>query len=346
MQHDSKKILLINFGQLGDVVLSLPAMAAVARHFERSRVTALVGKATAELVRLSGLFDEVIEVDRVGLLRGPKFRSSVEILKFAAEIRRRRFDLVIDLHSLPETNLLGFFSGARLRLYANRESRSIDRLSNFRPRPPREDKSLNVTINYLRALEPLGIDPVPTRPQLKLSPHDRDRAREMLGRERSGVRTVALNPGAGHVSRRWDFSRFARLARELVREPSLQVAVFLGPEETELRGRAAAELPDQVIVPPPLSLGELAAALELADVVVGNDTGVMHLAAAMGAQIVLLVQSTAPERFFPYFGSPIAVKGETLDDISVDEVLSRVREALGLVETGRDAVSERTPRGT
>ena len=319
---------MINFGQLGDVLLSLPAMAAVSRRFDDSRITALVGKATAEVVRLSGLFDEVVEVDRVRLLRGPKFRSSVEILKFANEIRSRRFDLVIDLHSLPETNLLGFVSGAPLRLYANRESRSLDRLSNFRPKPPAEDKSIHITLNYMRALEPLGVEPVPVATKIKLNGSDQSRAREVMGPTVSGRKVVALNPGAGHVSRRWGFGRFVKLAQELAADPSLHLLMFLGPEEAELRERAAKELPESVIVPPPLSLGELAAALEMTDVVVSNDTGVMHLASLMGARIVLLILETAPERFLPYFGSPIVLKAGNLDEISVRSVRASVMNAL------------------
>lgn len=328
MQHDPEKILLINFGQLGDVVLSLPAMAAIAKRYENSRVTVLVGKATAELVRLSGLFAEVIEVDRVGLLRGSKFRSSVEILKFTAEIRRRRFDFVIDLHSLPETNLLGYFSGASLRFFTNREGRSIDRLSNFRPKSPPEDKSIPATLNYVRSIVPLGIDPVPRPTRLLIDEAVRRRVVDTELAEARGKRIVALNPGAGHESRRWDFSRFVALARELTADPELQVVVFLGPEEADLRELAAAEMPNEVILPPPLSLAELAAALEMTEVIVTNDTGVMHLAAVMGAKIVLLTVTKADRRFLPYFGSPIVIEGESLDDISVRDVHEKVLQAL------------------
>ena len=329
MITNPKKILLINFGQLGDVILSLSAMYAVARRFEGSQLTALVGKATAEIVHLSGLFDEVIEVDRVRLLRGPKLRSTLEIFALARDVRKRRFDLVIDLHSLPETNLLGFVSGAPLRMFANRDGRSLDRLSNFRPKPPAEDKSINVTLNYLRAIEPLGVSTESGLPPLRQREEDREGIREFLP-DGSHRFTVALNPGAGHESRRWDLSNFAELARRLAADPRFRVIVLLGPEENDLRARVAIDFPHNIIVPPPMSLSRLAALLEQTDLIVSNDTGVMHLAAAMGVAVIVLMLESAPERFLPYFGSVKVLKGPGLGDITVERVFQCVAGSLGL----------------
>ena len=328
MKANPEKILLINFGQLGDVILSLPAMDAVSKRFEGSHLTALVGTATAEIAHLSGLFDEVIEVDRVKLLRGPKLRSIWEIIALARDVRRRRFDLVIDLHSLPETNLLGFVSGSPLRLFANREGRSLDRLSNFRPKPPVEDKSVNVTLNYLRSVEPLGLPAVSGPPRLRPKEEDRERVKKFL--PKGGHRfTVALNPGAGHESRRWDLSNFAELARRLAADPLFRVIVFLGPEEKDLRARVALEFPKNIIVPPPMSLSGLAAVLEHTDFIVSNDTGVMHLAAAMDVKVIVLMLEAAPERFLPHFGSVEVLKGKKLGDIAVERVCRCIAESLG-----------------
>ena len=315
---------------MGDVILSLPAMHAVARRFKGSHLTALVGKATAEIAHLSGLFNEVIEIDRVRLLRGPKLRSILEIFKLVRDVRRRKFDSVIDLHSLPETNLLGYVSGAKLRLYANREGRSIDRLSNFRPAPPLEDKTLNVTLNYLRAIEPLGISTEAGPLKLRPKESDRECVEKFLPKSDHRRLTVALNPGAGHESRRWELPNFAKLAHRLTANPIMRVVVFLGPEEQDMRERVVSEFPESVIVPPPMSLGRLAAALEQVDLLVSNDTGVMHLAAAMNVRIVLLMLEAAPERFLPCFGSVEIVKGLRLSDISVDSVYQRVAESMEL----------------
>ena len=104
--HDFSNICILDFGQLGDVLLSLPAIAAIRDRFPRAKVTVAAGKIPAQLIEDLRLADDVIPVDRVALLRGNKFRSIAEIYKIAADVRRRRFDLVIDLHSLYETNIL------------------------------------------------------------------------------------------------------------------------------------------------------------------------------------------------------------------------------------------------
>jgi ADP-heptose:LPS heptosyltransferase len=118
-------ILIIDFGQLGDVVMSLPALRAVREKFPLARITVAVGKPSGEIINLSGYADAAIEVDRVAMRDGFKPLSILKILDVVKDVRRRQFDFVIDLHSFSETNLLGFFSGAPKRLFARRRGRSL-----------------------------------------------------------------------------------------------------------------------------------------------------------------------------------------------------------------------------
>ncbi len=135
---DPRNILLIDFGQLGDVVLSLPALGAIRKRFPEAQITVAVGKPGAEVVGLSGFANKTLVVDRVGLRDGFKPLSVFRLFKLVKDVRKKKFDFVIDLHSLSETNLLGFLSGAPKRLYSRRPGRSLDYLANFRPPPPIE----------------------------------------------------------------------------------------------------------------------------------------------------------------------------------------------------------------
>src|SRR5437588_762564 len=173
MSFDPRNILVIDFGQLGDVVLSLPALAVVRQKFARARVTVAVGGSAAPVVELAGVADEALAVDRVALRDGPKHLSIWQIGKLVLEVRRRRFDFVIDLHSLSETNLLGFLSGAPQRLYARRPTRSLDYLSNFKPPPPIEDRKKHAIDRYLDVLAPLGVGEVSRVPRLPVPEEDR-----------------------------------------------------------------------------------------------------------------------------------------------------------------------------
>jgi ADP-heptose:LPS heptosyltransferase len=93
-------LLVIDFGQLGDVVLSLPALRAIRECFPGARVTVAAGKTGAEVINLSGYADATLMVDRVALRDGFTPLSIFHIFKLVKDLRKRQFDLVIDLHSL------------------------------------------------------------------------------------------------------------------------------------------------------------------------------------------------------------------------------------------------------
>ena len=228
---DFKNILIIDFGQLGDVIMSLPALDALRKKFPNAKITVMVGKAGASIVEIVGLADETIMVDRIKLLRSNKLWAISEIFKIVKDVRRRKFDFVIDLHSLYETNLLGFISGAKMRLYANRENRSLDFLSNFRPKPPVEDKKKHLTYFYLDALAPLGIENkeafVTFAPRLA----DIESIDKLLQEHDVKDKTlIGINLGAGHPSRCWNIDKFAEVTKKLSTEKT-QILVFLVPKK-------------------------------------------------------------------------------------------------------------------
>ena len=293
-------------------------MRAIRDRFPDARRTAVVGSATAEIVTLSALFDEVVPVDRVRLLRGKKLSSSAEIIRFALSIRRMGFDFVIDLHSLPETNLLGYFSGAPRRLFSKRERRSLDRLSNFHPAPPDEDKSIHLSEYYLRVLEPLGVSG-PSKPFHFATGKASDRPERPV---------VGLNPGAGNVSRRWPLQKFIDLASQISESGRADIEVFLGPEESAMAEKVTSALGGRCSIVAGLSLKDLAKKFARLACLVSNDTGPAHIAAAAGSPIVLLLQNAAPDRYLPLTRDLMVHRGEQLDDISVATVFSSVIEAL------------------
>lgn len=292
MSFDPRNILVIDFGQLGDVVLSLPALAAVRHRFPRARITVAVGGSAAPVIEMAGVADEVLPVDRVALRDGPKHLSVWQIGKLVMDVRRRRFDFVIDLHSLSETNLLGYLSGARQRLYARRPTRSLDYLANFRPAPPVEDRKKHAIDRYLDVLKPLGVGEVSRTPRLSVRDEDGRAVSEMLrkAKAKGDAPLVGMFPGAGHPSRRWPIERFAELAWMLERNDSVRTILFAGPEERSMVREARKAFPPSTVVLDKLTVPQLAAAAERVSVFVSNDTGPMHIAAAVGTPVVILMQ--------------------------------------------------------
>ncbi len=330
MSFDPRNILVIDFGQLGDVVLSLPALAAIRKRFPRARITVAVGKSCAEVVKLSGYSDSTIDVDRVALRDGPKPWAVMRIIRLTKEVRRAKYDFVIDLHSLSETNLLGFFSGAPHRLFARRPGRSLDFLSNFSPRPAMEDRSKHAIDRYLNVLTPLGITDLPRVPHLATRPEDDLAVEQMLKREKahSGSPLIGLFPGAGHPSRRWPLERFATLAEKLIRDTDVRIVVFAGPEERELVKEMRERFPKGSIIFDRLTVPQLASALARLSVFVSNDTGPMHIATAVGSSVVLLLDRRAPDSYLPISGRHQIIYSSAINDVTIEEVYGAARELL------------------
>ncbi|HKP71347.1 MAG TPA: glycosyltransferase family 9 protein [Pyrinomonadaceae bacterium] len=336
MSLDPQNILVIDFGQLGDVVLSLPALHAIRARFPRARVTVAVGKPGKQVVEMSGAADDVLVVDRVSLRDGSKPVSVWRIARLVKEVRARRFDFVIDLHSLSETNLLGFLSGAKERLYGRRPTRSLDFLSNFRPRPVVEDRAKHAVERYLDVIAPLGVTVASRVPRLPMRAEDARAVDELLRREKAGrdAPLVGMFPGAGHPSRCWPLARFAELARSLENNDGVRTVVFAGPEERALVKQMRAEFPRSSVIFDRLSIPQLAAAAARMSVFVSNDTGPMHVAAAVGTPVVILMQDHPMlTAYVPPGASHRVLHRPQITEITADEAYAATRTALNAERT-------------
>jgi ADP-heptose:LPS heptosyltransferase len=332
-----RNILVIDFGQLGDVVMSLPALRAIRERFPHARITVVVGRPGGEILEMSGYADATIEVDRVGLRDGSKPLSVLRIFRVVKDVRQRKFDFVIDLHSFSETNLLGFFSGARKRLFSRRPGRSLDFLANFTPKPPvdKNDPDQHLIDRYLEVLVPLGIKDSPRVPRLMTAVED-DRAIDVMlrkARAEMGVPLVGLFPGAGHPGRCWPLEQFAQLADFLIRNDGVRPIIFVGPEERHLVSQMRALFPTSCVILEKLSIPQLAAAQARLAVFVSNDTGPVHIAAAVGTPIVVLIDLPRPHAYVPTGASQRLIFSESVTAIDVEQVYTATRELLSAGRT-------------
>ena len=332
MTFNPRNILVIDFGQLGDVVMSLPALRAIRERFPHARVTVAVGKPGAEIIEMSGYADATIEVDRVALRDGFKPLSIFRLFQVVKDVRRRQFDFVIDLHSFSETNLLGFLSGARKRLFARRPGRSLDFLASFDRQPPidKNDPRQHLVDRYLDVLIPLEIKNPPRVPRLMTRAEDNRTIDAMLRKAKAetGAPLVGLFPGAGHPGRCWPLERFAQLADFLIRNDGVRPIIFLGPEERHLVQQMRALFPSSCVILDKLSIPQLAAAQARLAVFVSNDTGPVHIAAAVGTPIVVLIDVPTPHAYVPLGTSQRLMFSESVTAIEVEDVYASTRELL------------------
>ncbi len=282
------EVLVIRLGSLGDVVLTFPALALLRVARPAARIVVLVKEAYAPLVATHPAVDEVIM-----LTAGERGLGGAMAL--ARRLRARRFAAVFDLQGSPRSRFVVALSGARARRH--RASRALGRrllvaaavLRRLlrRAPPPPVPAALVPPAAALAAAR--AVDPAVCArhelpgPELRL-PEGAVRAASTLlsGRPRP---VIALCPGTRHATKGWH--GYGELARDLTANGAC-VVIVLGPGETwpEPSGEA--------IIIARGSLVELAAVLGGADAVVGNDSGLTHVATACGTPAIVLFGPTVP----------------------------------------------------
>jgi ADP-heptose:LPS heptosyltransferase len=159
---------------------------------------------------------------------------------------------------------------------------------------PRGDRVHNTQFN-LDALEALGIPIRHRRVGLALSEGDRAWAAEFLATVGTGDGPlVAINCGGGWYTKRWGLNRFAEVADILVKTHSARIVILWGPGERDDAQRIAEAMTVHAVLPPPTTLLQLAALLERCSLLVTNDSGPMHIAAAVGCRVVAAFGPTNP----------------------------------------------------
>ena len=281
------RILLIRLSSLGDIVLTTPAIRAVRAHFPNAYIAMLVAKQSAEILRENPHLDEIITFDRDG-----KNKDTREMWRMNRLLRERKFTMAIDFQRKFRTEMLMYFSGAAKRIGKGR----------FCTVRVHEQGNKHATAHYFDLLHAAGIPAEDQSLELFLAEAERLAAAQQF--DATGVNnktlTVGLFPGAGWKLREWMPERFAAIGDRLVAHFNANVLIFGGPKETELV-QTVANFMNAHAIPfaGNLQVRELAACLEKCDLFLTNDTGPMHIAAAVGTPTISLFGPGNHIRFQP-----------------------------------------------
>ena len=368
MGHDracpSKRILVFRIGQLGDTIVALPAMWLARKHFPNARITLLCdrhpGKThvlASDLLRGAGIFDDYLSypVARPGELMRPAHMAGL-----LAAIRRGRFDTLVYLapnNRKPEQIARDrrFFRMAGIRNFIGMHGfQQLEVKEPGRPMKlmPRESELL------LRRLAASGLRVEPedeSRMDLGLGPEDDAAVSSWTARQPSdGDRVwVAVGPGSKMPAKRWPLRRFQEVIVDLINEFDIWPVVFGGEEDRVIGDWLLVQWRRGYNAAGALDLRASAAALKRCALFLGNDTGTMHLAAAVGVPCVAIFSSREPPGiWFPsgqghrVFRSEIECEGceliecielgnECLKRIGRPEVLDACRDILARNRNGR-----------
>jgi len=284
-----KNILVIKLRYIGDVILSTPVISLLRQQFPASNLVCLVNPGTQDVLQSNPYVDEVLVMDRGSL---------VEQIRFWIDLRRRKFDCVIDLTDGDRSAFLTWISGASLRIGFNSENRWRGRLYTHCHSSGSEGR--HMVEYHMQALTFLDVDDLVSTPKVYVGADHGQQAQARLDElGLVGHRWVMVHPTARYWFKAWPFERFAMLSDRLAKQ-NLSIVLVGNASDQEIASKIQKVVNTSIFsLVGKTSLLELAALMQHADVFIGNDTGLMHMAAAVGCPVLGLFGPTNPQTWGP-----------------------------------------------
>jgi heptosyltransferase-2 len=305
------KTLVIRLSSIGDVVLASPLIRVLRARFPSSQIDFVVRKEYAELIRYNSNLNLTFEFDAQGGFQ--------ELHRLASTIRREKYDLIIDIHDSLRSRYIRSFSGAKEVVVINKRIFARTMLVRLKKNYYRD--IVSVADRYIEPVGTYGIENdaqgleifIPDETMYKVSGKMSSLKLHMY------EKVVGFCPSSKHATKRWPEERFIEAGIRLVRELKAIIILFGGKNDTVLcttianginkksEGACAIGYSDQ------FSLLETAAAMQFCDVIVTNDSGLMHIAAAMKKKVIAIFGSTVREfGFFPVGTENIVIERKGL----------------------------------
>lgn len=318
-----KNILLIRFKAIGDVVLTLPAVHAIRENFPDAKLHFLVSQEHAPLLRGFREVNEVILLDRAALSSGNPFRVLPEFFSLLRRLRAGKFSLVVDFQGYGETAWLARLTGAPQRwgsVYGHGRAWAYTR------GVPRNE-CLHLADWNLSLLEQCGLRIGTVHNEFILPNDPLDEAQRFFAANGLDATqpTLYLQPFTSTPFKNWPLENFVALARHF-QSRRIQVIFGGGPaDRAVLEPARAAGFVVSAGVPLLVSAG----LTKLSALTIGGDTGLLHLAVAMGKRVLMLM--TATGQTYPVQHANWAVtpaQGIDIATIPVAEVVAAIEHAL------------------
>lgn len=320
-----KNILLVRTDRIGEMVLTTPAIRAVRGFFPAARITFIASHYSSEIVEGSPFVDIVIKFDSVEVKN-----SFNEKLKFFLMIKKLNFDLAIIFNPSRFFNILTFFAGIRQRVGYNRKAGFLltDRLKDKKSLCEKHEVDYNLDL-----IESIGIKAEDKSLYFPVDAFIEENLKKILSTK--GVdfddRVIAIHPATSNPEKMWPAERFASLCDRiigmrafagLVRPP--RVVLIGGQEERFISEKVKAAAKNPVIdLTGAFSIKELGAFLKNCVCLISNDSGPVHIAAAVGAPAAVFFGEERPggssKRWGPYGKTHLVVSGPKVADITVEE---------------------------
>jgi len=294
------KIMVRATNWVGDAIMALPALRAVRQRHPDAKISIVARPYVADIYRDQQVCDELIAYDPSGENRGWTGRE-----KLIAELRSRKFDVALLLQNAFDAAWLAWRAQIPQRIGYARDARGL-LLTKAIPVPKPGEIPLHEKFYYLELLLRAGwLDRLPNEPHITLRVPDAARQRAMQTLLEAGSRPhavrIAVGAGASYGSAKcWSPDRFAKALNALLAHADGDVILFGTPGELPVSTAIAAELQRPPIdLTGKTSIADLPALLSQCHLFLGNDSGAMHVAAAVGLPVVAVFGPTDPDGTAP-----------------------------------------------
>jgi len=285
------RMLVIKPCCLGDVLMATPALRALRRAFPKTSIHMLTTEWCAPAL--------IGNPNVTSTFRYPDKMTTARYALLARRLRDRHYDAGVCLDRSPLVNGLLLLAGIPIRAGIDSAGRGIGLTHRVTPQP-----DMHVTELYLAVAESIGASPVGSEPEYHPSEQARTEAKQLLNGLRDPIVVIhpggAVNPGVQMLSKRWPAIMFGELASSLIQDYQASVVV-IGAESDRDAVQTSIDFTDGTVTNlcRRLSIDEVGAVCEQAQLYIGNDSGMSHLAAAVGAATITIFGPTSPERYRP-----------------------------------------------
>jgi lipopolysaccharide heptosyltransferase I len=351
---ESYKFLILRLSAVGDVIRTLPAVKALKENFPFSHITWIVEEPCMSLLESQPGIDEVILFPRKRWTRGIKSVKGIqktlkEMGSFIANLRKKKFDVVLDFHGILKSGFLSYLSGAPKRIGFDRQSSKEGNFlfSNVKVGLP--GKSLSRYERNFSLLKGLGLEAKGSYHALHIPKEDQNYIESFFKEIPFTLKKplIALHPGTSPKTayKRWMPERYSLLADRLIREIGASVVFTWGPGELNwVEGIRKGMEETSILAPRTETLTQLGEIFRRCNLYVGGDTGPMHIASFVDTPVVAIYGPTDPVVNEP-LGRHVKIRKDVgcnpcrnreckelhcLEAVTVDDVFNGAKEILSI----------------
>jgi len=287
-----KNILIVRTDRIGDVVLTTPSIKAVREAYPNARICVLISSYTVDLIKGNPNIDEIIIDDKYG-----RHKGIFGFFKLVSTIRKEKFDLAIIYHTKKRTNALCFLSGIPMRLgYKN------NKFGFLLTHPVYDNRVHGIKHEAEYCLDLLKKIDIKFNGEIKLElpilAHAVDWLKQFLSSSNISNKDllIVVHPGASDPSKQWPEELFVKIINKLSRKYQSSKFVVIGAKNLKNIAKNLCSYTNTNVINlcGMTTVAELVSLLNRADLLISNDSGPVHIAAAMNTPVVSIFTRNQP----------------------------------------------------